>query len=547
MYEHMAQIYTSTLENDDYVEGTICRETDINENEMKQFDLGDNGKVLLIKRNGELSALGTKCTHYGAPLNTGALSDNRVRCPWHGACFNLKTGDIEDFPGLDSIPCYQVKVNINGEVVVRAKRKDLNNNKRIKDMVKKSPSNDTTYVIVGGGPCGGVAVETLRQEGFTGRIVLICKENSLPYDRVKLSKNFGIDLSTLEFRKKEFYEDYSIETLLNVEVKTLNTKTKTVICSNGYSIKYDKILIATGSRAVKAVIPGCDLKNIFTIRNHEDVAEINKLINEKSDVVCLGTGFIGLEAAAYVTGKVKSVTVIGRDVVPLKTVFGELIGERIKKLFVDNNVNMIMNSGIERCFGNDNGISAVQLKDGHTIPCDILIMGTGTVLNTEFIKSSDVVVNRNGSIDTDKYLMSNIQDVYIAGDIANAPIYSAEGKNGVIGHYQLAQYHGKVAATNMAGIKMELKAVPFFWTMLFGKSFRYSGYGKHEETYIEGDLEELNFVAYHLEKNGNVIAITACTSEPVAATYAELQSQGFRLHKDDLQGDPKLWMSKLKI
>lgn len=102
-----------------YVEAVVCKESDLKENEMKVFDIGEEGKVLLVKQKGELNALGTKCTHYGAPLVSGALGDGRLRCQWHGACFNIKTGDIEDFPGFDSLPCYQVTVTEKGEVKVR--------------------------------------------------------------------------------------------------------------------------------------------------------------------------------------------------------------------------------------------------------------------------------------------------------------------------------------------------------------------------------------------------------------------------------------------
>lgn len=101
---------SGSQEQHDYIEGVVCKQEDINENEMKMLPLGDNneGKILLIKQKGELHAIGTKCTHYGALLHTGALGEGRVRCPWHGACFNIKTGDIEDYPGLDSLPCYKV-------------------------------------------------------------------------------------------------------------------------------------------------------------------------------------------------------------------------------------------------------------------------------------------------------------------------------------------------------------------------------------------------------------------------------------------------------
>lgn len=104
--------------SEEYVEGYVCNNSDVKDNEMKQFDLGSHGKVLMIRQAGKLSAVGTKCTHYGAPLIEGALGRGRVRCPWHGACFNVTTGDIEDFPGLDSLPRYQVTVTTNGRVKV---------------------------------------------------------------------------------------------------------------------------------------------------------------------------------------------------------------------------------------------------------------------------------------------------------------------------------------------------------------------------------------------------------------------------------------------
>lgn len=151
----------------DYVEGVVCHKDDLAENQMKQFELGD-GKVLVVKQNGEFSALGTKCSHYGAPLAQGALGEGRVRCQWHGACFSLKTGDIEDFPGQDSIPCYQVTVTEEGQVKVRAKRTELASNKRTKKMVKRINGDSRTFVIIGGGPSGAICAESLRQEGFTG-------------------------------------------------------------------------------------------------------------------------------------------------------------------------------------------------------------------------------------------------------------------------------------------------------------------------------------------------------------------------------------------
>lgn len=291
-----------------FVEETVCHVTDIQDNEMKALPFGEDNKILLIKENGQFSAIGDKCSHYGAPLQNGALGNGVVRCPWHGACFNTKTGDIEDFPGLDSIPCYKVKVKANGEIRVKAKRSELEKNKRIKIMVPRCENDERTYVVVGGGPSGGIAVETLRQEGFTGRIVFICKENALPYDRVKVSKALDMTAEKLQFRTPAFYEEHGIEVMLGVEATKLNTSEKTVQCSNGYSIKYDKIYIATGSKAVKPPIKGSGLGNIFTIRDTTDSNSISKLIRKEMNVVCLGASFIALEAAAALVTKVDKVS-----------------------------------------------------------------------------------------------------------------------------------------------------------------------------------------------------------------------------------------------
>lgn len=295
---------------DDYTDPVaVCHVNDLQEHEMKQFEFDENTKVLVVKQHDQIKAVGNKCTHYGAPLHTGVLGDGRVRCPWHGACFSIDTGDIEDFPGLDSLPCYKVDVKPDGQVMLRAKRKDLENARRLKDMVKRDPNNEQCYIVVGGGPAGAVCAETLRQEGFSGRIVMVCKEQHLPYDRVKLSKISDAQLETLQFRKPEFYEEYGIETVMGVAATNMNCEEKTLSLSNGWSLKYDKIFIATGCTASKPPIKGSNLKGVMVVREYDDVKDINKLIKPETNLVCLGSSFIALEAAQSWAKKVKSVSV----------------------------------------------------------------------------------------------------------------------------------------------------------------------------------------------------------------------------------------------
>ncbi|XP_058454692.1 apoptosis-inducing factor 3 isoform X2 [Malaya genurostris] len=527
----------------EYIEEFVCGENDVAENDMKSFDLGD-GKVLVVKQNGKFFAIGNKCSHYGALLNTGALGKGRVRCPWHGACFNIETGDIEDFPGQDSLPCYNVKIE-EGKVKVKAKRSELLTCKRTKPMVTKLRSDDRTFVIIGGGPSGAICAESLRQEGFTGRIVMINKEPCLPYDRVLVSKSMDFELKKKLLRNEMFYTDHEIETILGTEVISLDSFDKKVTLSNGYKIKYDKVFIATGSNARKTPIEGSDLKNVCVLRSNEDSKYVNSQLSLDKHVIILGVSFIGLEAAAYCLTKVFKVTVIGRGSIPLKESFGEKIGARIMEMFVEKGVEFIMNSGLKRCIGDDNrNLISAELIDGTVLKADLCIMGIGSTLNTNFLNDSGVKINGNGSIDTNMYLETNVPGIFAGGDIANAPVYCNNNELATIGHYPLAQYHGKIAALNMVGKATGLKAVPYFWTMLFGKGFRYAGYGSPYEVIIEGDLKQLTFVAFYIDIHEKVIGMASCGRDPIVSQFAEYLFQGKTLHKRDLNPDPFFWMKK---
>uniref|UniRef100_A0A182N6V4 Rieske domain-containing protein n=1 Tax=Anopheles dirus TaxID=7168 RepID=A0A182N6V4_9DIPT len=531
----------SSQQDDEYIEAVVCQESEIGDNQMKQVELGE-GKVLLVRQNGKLSAIGNKCSHYGAMLVTGALGEGRVRCPWHGACFNVETGDIEDFPGMDSLPCYRVTVGDEGEVKVRAKRTELATNKRTRVMAKRETRDERTYVVIGGGPSGATCAETLRQEGFTGRVILINKEPCLPYDRVKVSKTMDMVLDKCVLRTQQFYDANDIELMLGTEVTKLDGAGREITLDNGYKIRYDKAYVATGSNPRRPPIEGADLRNVCVLRTAADAKQVNEQLAPEKRVVILGTSFIGLEAAAYCVGKVAKVTVIGRGPVPLKESFGDAIGRRVMALFEEKGVEFVMNSGIRRCVGQEGAVTQVELTDGTTLDADVCIFGIGSTLYTGFLEGSGITLNRNGSINTDQYLETNVEGVYVGGDIANAPVHSNDGQQATIGHYPLAQYHGRVAALNMAGKATPLAAVPFFWTVLFGKSFRYSGYGNPDEVIIDGDLEALKFVAFYIGRAGRVIGMSSCQRDPVVAQFAEYSSQGKVLHKDDLTPNPFGWI-----
>ncbi|XP_073989012.1 apoptosis-inducing factor 3-like isoform X2 [Rhodnius prolixus] len=534
---------------DAFVEDIVCQESEIAENGMKVCDLGtDGGKVLLIKQNGVINAIGTKCSHYGAPLSSGALGNGRIRCPWHGACFNIKTGDIEDFPGLDSIPCYQVEIESGGGVKVRAKKSDLKSNKILKCMSARDPNNNTTFIIVGGGPAGQICAETLRQEGFTGRLILISADAYPPYDRIKLSKQLDYTIDQIKLRPETFYKEHDIELMLSTKAVSLDAKQKLLILNNKLKLNYSSIFIATGSEPRKLTVPGSDLKNVFALRTLSDAEEINKVLTPSSQVVIIGTSFIGMEVAAYCIKKCNqgSVTVIGRSSVPFAESLGTVVGERIARLFTEKGVKLRTGVTIDHLEGDETSVNAAVLSDGTLLPANVVIVGLGTTFASDFLNDSGIAINDNGSVPVNKFLETNCPGIFAGGDIAEAPVFAAGDMKKSIGHWGLAHYHGKIAALNMMSVTTPLKTVPFFWTMLFGISFRYAGYApSYNDTIVAGDVESLKFACYYC-KDDQILAVTTVGVDPLAAQYAELTYNGVTLYKKDISDNP-LSLSMIKI
>lgn len=299
----------------DYV--SICNESDINNDEVKEYNFDENNKLLLIRQNDRIWAIGAACPHQGAPLVRGVLGRGRIRCSRHGSCYNIRTGDIEDFPGLDSLPSYPVEIDTSGEVKVRARIKDLNKIRRTKEMIQYNKSDERIFLLVGGGVGAATCAETLRQEGYTGRIIILCGEDTLPYDRTQLSKTWQVDITELHLRDTNFYNRNNIELILGVEATKLDTSMRTVRCSNEQLITYDKLFIATGSKPTKLRITGTDLRNVFSIHDYKDIQTIMHVLKPKTNLICVGGGFISLEFTSTVVTKVKSVSIVFNNMIIL--------------------------------------------------------------------------------------------------------------------------------------------------------------------------------------------------------------------------------------
>jgi len=306
-----------------------CSVDDLQDGQMKEVDAADNMKILLLKHQGKFHALSSKCTHYGAPLAHGSLCNGRVQCPWHGACFNVTTGDIEDYPGLDSLQTF--KVSVSGKEATIHYRAAALKEKRVKAMCRHWATDKRTFLIIGGGAAGALCAETLRQNGFQGQIVMTSRERHVPYDRPKLSKSLDASADSLALRKKEEYKQHDVTFRPDSEITKVDVKNKTATFKDGSTLTYDKLLLCTGVSPQTLDIPGKDFQNIFLLRTVDDGNKIVAQAKEKK-VVIIGQSFIGLEVASYLVDKAANVTVIGRADIPLKQLLGAKIGAMIKKV-----------------------------------------------------------------------------------------------------------------------------------------------------------------------------------------------------------------------
>uniref|UniRef100_T1J5D3 Rieske domain-containing protein n=1 Tax=Strigamia maritima TaxID=126957 RepID=T1J5D3_STRMM len=504
-------------------EHVLCDENELENNEMKEFAVED-GRVLLVKEDGVFSALGAKCCHYGAPLSKGVLSNGVVRCPWHGACFNSKTGDIEDFPGMDSLAKYNVTV-ANGKVKLQVTKGELQNGVRQKPMCKRDLNNNSHYVIIGAGASAASCAETLRQEGFSGKIIMVTKEMHLPYDRVKLSKTLDLSVDKISLRNTDFYTKYGIELMHNKEVVGVSTKAKILTFKDNLTMRYDKLMIATGGIPRRLELPGSHLDNVVVLRSVNDANYISKHSADKN-IVILGLSFIGMETAASLVSKAASVTVVGSPSLPFVSVLGEKIAIRLRKFFEDKGVKFSDALTIKEFIGDRGRVKEVLLGDDTKIPADLCLLGIGVNPATGFCQSTNIEMSPEGYIIVNKCMKSNVNDVYAAGDITKFPLFINGNQPSNVQHWQMALSQGKVNFF-----------VPFFWTMFFGVGLRYCGYGVgFDGVVIDGNVDAMEFVAFYI-KGDTVVAIATMKRDPVAAKFAEILRSGKTLTRDDVCGD----------
>lgn len=510
------------------MEKVIAKVNDLKDNEMKEIVIGEL-TLVLVRKDGKYYAIGGKCSHAGAPLAEGLLHNQTIRCPWHQACFSMLTGERLEPPAIDDLPCFEVK--ISGDDVIVEIPEDAKQQIQPK-MTKPSKSDKRKFVIVGGGAAGSSAIESLRINDYQGQIVMITRESLLPYDRTALSKGYlKSDDAKLYFnRPKEFYDEYGVEILTDREVISVDRSKKSITFADGSSMDYDKLLLAMGSVPRKLNVDGSDLGNIFTLRSSVDADRIKALALKGSKAVVVGASFIGLETSANLADRGVSVTIVAPESVPFEKLLGGEIGNMYKTLHEEKGNKFRLGTTV-KAFDGDGVVKQVILEDGEKLPADFVILGVGVVPATKFLNGIDL--NPDGSVSVDAHFQV-AEDIYAAGDVATFEWWFT-GEKIRIEHWRLAQQHGILAGSNMAGKPAEYKSIPFFWSNQVGANLKYLGYTKGwDEIIFKGSPANKDFVAYYV-KNDRISAVAAVGNAMQVLATAELMQENDMPRPDQLR------------
>ncbi|CAA7266910.1 unnamed protein product [Cyclocybe aegerita] len=526
----------------------VLDEAELKDGQMKEVAF-EEGKVLLSRLGDEVHATSAFCTHYGAPLAKGILtSDGRVVCPWHGACFNVCSGDIEDAPAPMALHSFQTQVK-DGKIYVTANTTiTLKNNMSRQATLLSTGVNSTGkgVVIVGGGSGTFHAVESLREHGYAGPITILTKESHTPIDRTKLSKALLTDAAKIEWRTPaDLKIKYGTNIRLGVEATSVDIENKVVTIDNGKdTLGYDKLILAPGGTPRRLPIEGAQLENVYTFRSIEDSKKVDTAAQAGKRLVVIGSSFISMELVATLSKrKLASIDVIGLEEFPFEVVLGKAVGAGIKKYHESQGIKFHMSSKVEKFIPQEENpnLAGGVVVNGVTLPCDFVVMGVGVAPATQFLKGSGLELERDGGIRVNKYLRvvsgKDQKNVYAIGDIAKYP--QPDGTESRIEHWNVAGNHGRSVGSTIAGKAQPFVKIPVFWSAQ-GQQLRYCGVGVgYEDVIIKGDPDELKFVAYYV-KADKIVAVASMQNDPVVAKASELLRLGLMPSPDEIKAGKDL-------
>src|SRR6266853_5005184 len=366
--------------------------------------------VLLVHSGSDIFAIDAHCSHYHGPLAEGLVVGESIRCPWHHACFDLRTGEAERPPALNPLAVWQVEQD-GKRIFVRQKRPQP------KPRGKTPAESPGKIVIVGGGAAGFAAAEMLRRQNYGGGIVMLSNDAAPPVDRPNLSKDYlagSAPEDWLPLRPDSFYAEAGIELRLNTDVTSIDAKARHVTIGGGEAIAYDRLLLATGAEPVRLPIPGADRPHVHVLRSLADCRAIIASSDGARRAIVIGASFIGLEAAASLRARDIEVHVVGLEQRPMERVLGPQMGDFVRALHQEHGVVFHLGDTVTAIEG-----KRTSLKSGGAIEADLVVVGVGVRPRLALAEKAGLAMDRGVTVDA--HLETSVAGIYAAGDIARWP------------------------------------------------------------------------------------------------------------------------------
>lgn len=493
--------------------------------------VGDH-PVLISRFDGALFAVDGACTHYGGSLADGHAEGGIVRCALHHACFDLRTGEAVRAPAFTPLGRWQVEIEGDSAFVRRRSTETpVGERRRFDRSIRR-------ILIVGAGAAGFACAERLRALGFDGALTMVGAEPDLPCDRPNLSKDYLAGTAPEEWialRDDAWYRDQGVELRLGSEIIELDAPAGSAFSRAGEAFPFDRLLLATGSEPVRPPVPGLDGDDVLVLRSLADARALIARAMPGGRAVIVGSGFIGLEAAAALRSRGLEVDIVSLGTVPFEHTLGAQVGSFFQQLHERHGVRFHLGRSARDYRG-----GRLVLDDHSSLHADFVLLGTGVRPRIALAAAAGLAVG--DGILVDEFLETRMPGIYAAGDVAAFPDpWSSERLR--IEHWVTAQAQGQVAAANMLGQRARFAAAPFFWTEQYGMALRFVGrtHGA-DSSRIDGDLAGGDFVVrWYI---GDRLSATAAVGRDQAVLEDAVAIEGGRCEgprlADELTAEPIL-------
>jgi NADPH-dependent 2,4-dienoyl-CoA reductase/sulfur reductase-like enzyme/nitrite reductase/ring-hydroxylating ferredoxin subunit len=469
-------------------------------------------EVLLVQSGGEIFAIDALCSHYHGPLAEGLVVEDSIRCPWHHACFSLRTGEATRAPAMTSLATWKIERS-DGRLFVREKS---GQQKRVRAARSSDPEK---IVIIGGGAAGFAAAEMLRRKDFTGSIVMLSSDSNAPADRPNLSKDYLAGAAPEEWiplRPDNFYDEAKIDLRLKTDAVSINTHEKFVVVAGGASVPFDRLLLATGAEPARLPIPGAGQENVHTLRSLVDSRAIIATAKDARRAIVIGASFIGLETAAALSARGLEVHVVAPEKRPMERILGGDMADFVRTLHEEHGIIFHLEDTVVDIAG-----GRATLKSGDVLNSDLVVVGVGVKPRLALAEKAGLKLDRGVLVD--KYLGTSAPGIYAAGDIARWPDAHSQA-NIRVEHWVVAERQGQTAALNMMGEQRQFDAVPYFWSQHYDVPINYVGHAEQwDEIEAEGDIKAKDCLLRYRHK-GRVLAVASIFRD-LASLKAELQME----------------------